>query len=142
MDVKINATAFKNMPPAPEYSFLFSFEKNFEPEIELQWIRTHWVHSIYWCLAYILLMFCGKVSFMRIMLFFCKKLVLSWSELVLTRKPFHFTVSDGKARTVQAKRPSFCLEFCTLRLQCDWNHSSSAGTGARPAVFWIALFDL
>ena len=54
----LNSTALLS----PNYLFDIPFERDFKPEEQLKWMESHWQDSIYWCSAYVLLIFGGKVS--------------------------------------------------------------------------------
>lgn len=59
----INGTRYiDNIRTSPEYSFEFPFEREFVIKDAFTWIGKHWIDSIYWCSAYIFIIFGGKVS--------------------------------------------------------------------------------
>ena len=49
--------------PFHEVYFSFSFEENFDTTEHLKWMQAHWSDSIYWAIAYGLLVLAGRVGF-------------------------------------------------------------------------------
>ena len=63
MEDRFNRSRYiNNITVSPEFTFEFPFEKQFNPKEQIAWMQTNWVTSIYFCVAYVLLVLIGKVS--------------------------------------------------------------------------------
>ncbi|XP_054153848.1 elongation of very long chain fatty acids protein 6-like [Oppia nitens] len=45
---------------APNYSFVFDFERHFDPKPRAQWMSANWTTAVYWITAYLIVVFGGQ----------------------------------------------------------------------------------
>ena len=83
----------------PSLPFPLSFEETFDQYAALKWFQRHWFDSIYYCAAYLLVIFIGQVSKSIVM-------IVSRPKLISPSR----TETDGQQRTIQVAKDPFYME--------------------------------